>query len=153
MAAYDWPGNVRELENAIERACALCEEDTIRVRDLPPALQDKALEVTSDDTVILKPEAAAEHQSNFASSEKVDQKSIYPLDHGEGRSIKSATAVGGVSTNTPLGPLKNFIRDQESSYIQRILAHTGNDKDKAAELLGVSLATLYRKLTDEESTG
>src|ERR1700723_2924114 len=25
LSAHDWPGNVRELENAIERACALCE--------------------------------------------------------------------------------------------------------------------------------
>jgi len=49
--------------------------------------------------------------------------------------------------------LKNFIKEQESAYINRILAHTGNDKDKAAELLGVSLATLYRKLTDEDSNG
>src|SRR5262249_9405914 len=32
---YDWPGNVRELENAIERAVALCDTDSILPDDLP----------------------------------------------------------------------------------------------------------------------
>jgi DNA-binding NtrC family response regulator len=32
---YDWPGNVRELENAVERAVALCEGDSILPDDLP----------------------------------------------------------------------------------------------------------------------
>jgi DNA-binding NtrC family response regulator len=41
---YRWPGNVRELENAIERACALCEEGVIRVHDLPPHLLNQSVE-------------------------------------------------------------------------------------------------------------
>lgn len=32
---YNWPGNVRELENIIERAAVLCDNETIRVKDLP----------------------------------------------------------------------------------------------------------------------
>jgi DNA-binding NtrC family response regulator len=35
LEAYAWPGNVRELQNVIERACALADGPTIRVRDLP----------------------------------------------------------------------------------------------------------------------
>jgi DNA-binding NtrC family response regulator len=35
---------VRELENAIERACALCEEGVIRVHDLPPHLLNQSVE-------------------------------------------------------------------------------------------------------------
>ncbi len=35
LDAHAWPGNVRELQNVIERACALADGPTIRVRDLP----------------------------------------------------------------------------------------------------------------------
>ena len=40
LGKYDYPGNVRELENAIERACALCEDDMIMPTDLPPQIVD-----------------------------------------------------------------------------------------------------------------
>jgi DNA-binding NtrC family response regulator len=42
LCHYDYPGNVRELENAIERACALCDEDIILPTDLPPAIVEHA---------------------------------------------------------------------------------------------------------------
>jgi DNA-binding NtrC family response regulator len=35
LERYPWPGNVRELQNVVERACALADGDTVRLRDLP----------------------------------------------------------------------------------------------------------------------
>ncbi|MDH5265713.1 MAG: sigma-54-dependent Fis family transcriptional regulator, partial [Betaproteobacteria bacterium] len=34
LRRYDFPGNVRELENILERALALCSDNTIREHDL-----------------------------------------------------------------------------------------------------------------------
>ncbi len=33
---YGWPGNVRELRNVLERAVVICEENTLRRRDIAP---------------------------------------------------------------------------------------------------------------------
>ena len=56
----------------------------------------------------------------------------------------------GHPTSQPLGPLKNYLREQELTYVNRALAIAGGDKEKAAQLLNVSVATLYRKLAEEE---
>jgi DNA-binding NtrC family response regulator len=39
MQVYPWPGNVRELQNAIERAMAMSDRETIEVRDLPERIR------------------------------------------------------------------------------------------------------------------
>lgn len=44
---YRWPGNVGELQNAIERACCLCEKSHIRPVDLPPKITQK-VEITNN---------------------------------------------------------------------------------------------------------
>ncbi|MEW5708136.1 MAG: sigma-54-dependent Fis family transcriptional regulator [Pseudomonadota bacterium] len=35
LEEYDWPGNIRQLRNVLRTAIALCEGDTITLRDLP----------------------------------------------------------------------------------------------------------------------
>ena len=132
LAAHDWPGNVRELENAIERACALAASDVLQVIDLPPVLHPYAEKVTVDG----KPD------------------DIYPLSvsvpTATVSTAASQTEQPAVAANQPIGPLKDVLRQQERAYINRVLGQCGNDKEKAAEILQVSLATLYRKLSEDE---
>jgi DNA-binding NtrC family response regulator len=98
---YDWPGNVRELENAIERACALCEEGLIVPEDLPPQ-------------VIRSAGSAKMHSAE---------------------------------SDLPVGQrLDDYIRDQERRYIEETIKFNDNSREKAAKMLGISMATLYRKL-------
>jgi DNA-binding NtrC family response regulator len=47
-------------------------------------------------------------------------------------------------------PLKDYLREQEVAYLNRIMAQMGGDKEKAAIHLGISLATLYRKLSEDD---
>jgi DNA-binding NtrC family response regulator len=129
LSAHDWPGNVRELENAIERAAALCEDSTIRMADLPPVLRRYA-SGDSDEELVETPSATAEVST--------------------GPVIGALNATPQPSFSQPVGPLRNFLREQELGYVNRALAQTNGDKEKAAEMLGVSVATLYRKLAEED---
>ena len=46
LMSYGWPGNVRELEHAIERAVIVARGASIRVRELPPEVSQKARQRT-----------------------------------------------------------------------------------------------------------
>ena len=130
LAAHSWPGNVRELENALERAGTLCEGAVIKVADLPPVLHPLAPADTTETELV--PSTAVTTAAGLKAA---------------GPDAKPAAPAPGLAQ--PVGPLKDFIRDQEVAYLNRVLAQTGGDKDQAAAILGVSLATLYRKLSDE----
>jgi two-component system response regulator AtoC len=133
LSAHDWPGNVRELENAIERACALCEDSTIRMADLPPVLRRYASDEGAEDLVETPPARP---------------------ETGGGLTVGgAATAPPQPSFSQAVGPLRDFMREQELGYVNRALAQTGGDKEKAAQMLGVSVATLYRKLAEEDVVG
>ena len=102
LGSYPWPGNVRELENAIERACALCEEQKISVSDLPPQVVRRS----------------ASPQAN--SQEKL-----------------------------PLGkPLEDYVKDLERNFIEETIRFNEGSRERAAKMLGISMATLYRKLAN-----
>jgi DNA-binding NtrC family response regulator len=53
MMQYGWPGNVRELEHAIERAVIVACGETIRPRDLPAEISQKAQHRGSPDSLDL----------------------------------------------------------------------------------------------------
>jgi two-component system response regulator AtoC len=142
FCAHDWPGNVRELENAIERACALAEENVIQVGDLPPQFQ-RYIAQGAGETVI-------ETRPGTPPSSMVVLQDMAPIGVAAGNSVGMNSLPG---LNDPVGALKTFLRDQEAAYLHRALAQTSGDKEKAADLLGISLATLYRKLAEVEEAG
>jgi DNA-binding NtrC family response regulator len=136
LCAYDWPGNVRELENAIERAAALCEDHVIQVRDLPPSI----LAAVQKTHPSLEAEVAVPLPALPASA-------LYPL---RGQTTDGEAATPNPGSNKPVLPLKTFMREQEQAHLNRALQECDGDKERAAILLGISLATLYRKLAGEE---
>ena len=119
----------------MERATVLSDQPLLRVRDLPPIIQRLAV---GDD--------ATEDQQVASEAVPVGPRSTPPATPG------SATAAGS-RPEPGLPPaivsLKKFAHDQERAYIQHVLACSGQNKEETARLLEISLATLYRKLSDD----
>ena len=56
----------------------------------------------------------------------------------------------GGSAETPLN-LRAMLDECEAEHLAAVLALTGDDKVKAAEMLGISVSSLYRKLEKTKS--
>jgi two-component system response regulator AtoC len=115
---YDWPGNVRELENCVERAVALGNGTLIDLSDLPPSIAALNLPARSSS------DSTPELVSDLAAS-------------AESISAEGAASVPISSTD---------LEDIERATIQRVFEQVKGDKALAGRMLGISRATLYRKL-------
>ncbi len=138
LSAHDWPGNVRELENAIERAATLCEGDVIQAADLPRNVAAGAKNSDNADATLT------------AILPSVPETALYPLNSNNGPATSNPNSAGPVSLAQTVS-LKNYLREQEQAYLNKVMQQCEGDKEKAALVLGVSLATLYRKLSGEDT--
>jgi DNA-binding NtrC family response regulator len=135
--AYTWPGNVLELEMALEQACMVCQDGTLRRGDFPRAVQELSPPPLSN---------AAGHSNSRSCPAAAPNLPCSQLETAGSTSHGYTPPI-----DEALVPLKKFLRDQEVTYLQRTLAHVGGSKERAAELLGISLATIYRKLSEPET--
>lgn len=116
LQSYAWPGNVRELRIAIERA-------VIVSRD--PVLQAQWFQTLHDGTAGVLSGAAAVH----------------------GDLIPRPRTASGMSQGPAGVVLETLsIDDAERVLIQRALEVTGQNRTRAAALLGISVRTLRNKL-------
>ncbi|MDR3077954.1 MAG: sigma-54 dependent transcriptional regulator, partial [Planctomycetota bacterium] len=93
-------------------------------------------------------ENAIKHAVTFLQSDTITPDLLPPRivsRAGEARSRQAAAAPAAQGSTS----LKGFLKAKEKEYLEQILASTHGDKEKAAETLQVSLATLYRKLADD----
>ncbi|MDQ1389664.1 MAG: two-component system, NtrC family, response regulator AtoC [Acidobacteriaceae bacterium] len=114
---YDWPGNVRELENCVERAVALGNGTLIDLSDLPPS-------IAALDSPASRADSVPELVSDLAAAAELN-------------SGQSGAAVPLSTTD---------LEDIERATIQRVFEQVHGDKALAGRMLGISRATLYRKL-------
>jgi len=127
LLRYEWPGNVRELENCIQRAVALGSREVLGTHDLPPAI----------------------HRVPPRSDFNPRNNSQYWHEGAQSR----ANAAGDSSSPEPLDPTDADMEDAstdlealERETIKRVFEQTHGDKRMTQRLLGISRATLYRKL-------
>jgi DNA-binding NtrC family response regulator len=157
---YAWPGNVRELRNLVSSIVVLKRSGMIEAVDLPTEILDggsihrSTLPVPlhrtgqSFDLELLATTLLEMRQELREIKAMLGGRLDPPLRHGQpvyGTPVVE-TFVGetGYSTEPALG--QGDLESAERSLIEQALRNTGGRRREAAERLGVSERTLYRKL-------
>lgn len=138
LASYRWPGNVRELDNVISYAVVTAKASVLTIADLPPHFL-RAVALARRGAGADGPRGDAEGCS-----------ASYPKDLGApaaplGTAVRAAPPLRVDSDRFPT------LAEVEAQHIRAAMALAGQNKSRAASLLGISRTTLYRKL--EESSG
>ncbi|MBI4791455.1 MAG: sigma-54-dependent Fis family transcriptional regulator [Deltaproteobacteria bacterium] len=91
---YNYPGNVRELENIIQRAVALAEGESIRVRDMPADLRKLAFTTLEGEDLL--------------SLEKVEKQHIAKVLDITGNNRKLTSEILGIRLTTLWRRMKQY---------------------------------------------
>jgi nitrogen regulation protein NR(I) len=135
MMRHSWPGNVRELENCVQRAMVLASGNTITLANLPEEIARGQRTSNSGQTT-----------STTAAATPVSTPSEKPA---AGTELSKDVLSGAFET------LFNFARQDkqfkllpaaERELIVRALAATSGNQVQAANLLGITRATLRKRV-------
>ncbi|MFP4282434.1 MAG: helix-turn-helix domain-containing protein, partial [Opitutales bacterium] len=160
LCRYTWPGNVRELENVVQRAAVVAKGDTILSKDLPaelleavlgtrPALGSRApfqgeavargalLEPAPATPPKPAPEDVTAPGMTTPSDATADSAGDPPdTEHAFDRLFSVLRA----SIQGPILP------EIERAMIERTLAETSGNQVKASQILGITRATLRKRI-------
>jgi DNA-binding NtrC family response regulator len=151
LVAYGWPGNVRELRNVIDTAVALSTDGKVTAEVVGSQLAGEAM---TDGPLLPVPLRR--------SKDEADREMIYASILAMHRDIRELLAIAKHTTSVkPLetmkevfpegdseGPRVQSLSSLERAAIQDALRATDGNRRKAAELLGISERTLYRKIKE-----
>ena len=138
LESYDWPGNIRELQNVIEYAMNLLPSAGMLRSEL---LRNRLGQSTERDSAL---QAARENTETPAVQEipKMKENSV-PQEFEEIREICRAQG------NSDVHPADWNLEHMEERMIRACLARNSGKKEAkqiTARELGISMATLYRKM-------
>ena len=117
---YSWPGNIRELENAIEYALAMSRSETVRSTDFPFKLLSEKKASTPVDNL-----------KNQPAPDRVSEKKESKPDSEHKTSILRLS-----------GPTEE---EEKEAILSALNVYIGK-RELAAEALGISRASLWRKM-------
>lgn len=126
LQGHDWPGNVRELSHAVERAVLLAKGDRLEPEDF---------------------------ETPYGAGGRT---ALGTRPHGLARGPSSPGGdpgpTGGDGADAPVRVVLDTLNlaEAESVLIQRALSATGENRTKAADLLGINVRTLRSKLNRPE---
>ncbi|MBI3874711.1 MAG: sigma-54-dependent Fis family transcriptional regulator, partial [Verrucomicrobia bacterium] len=128
LEQHNWPGNVRELENVIQRALVMAKGDTLTLNDLPAEFVQPGK---------TPPAAAAAPATSAAGA-------------SAGRSTAAPTDLAGVAQTlfkwARANPQLKVLPAMERELIIEALRETDGNQVQAAKLLGITRATLRKRV-------
>jgi len=153
LVAYPWPGNVRELENLIYRSAVVAKGDTILVKDFPREF----VEGTGNSVGSQDPEPVDDPEPEAPSATQVEETSSTSSDPTKNEVVlgDSDTLSQSMSLDEAFDIVYAKIRESmpdtvlgtmEKEMVQRALLETGGNQVKASSLLGITRATLRKRI-------
>lgn len=139
LRRYPWPGNVRELQHAVERAVILSTDATLdsRAFDAQRFGLSGSMDMFSARRMVRSVTA-----SGASGSVTSVQGMTFPSD---------ASDMGGGDGAIVLSTLN--VAEAERALIEKALEASGNNRTRAAEMLGMSVRTLRNKLNGPREEG
>ena len=163
LQQYNWPGNVRELENVLHSSSVVSKGKRILLKDLPEILSPLFKSITDQNkSDVLLPKANDDdspvpEEKNGSPPESLDQKvsdtigsnkSVSqngPLDSPpQSISLKESYDIAYAHTRELTD--SNLLELVEKEMIQRSLTESGGNQVKASGLLGITRATLRKRI-------
>ncbi len=142
---YSWPGNVRELKNIIESAAALNKTGILRIEDFEKYLTPLQFDERERNLPIFVNKSAEVADREFI------YKALFEIKK-DLMEIKEAILNRSNKIEDIIPETENYsitsYKEQQKEAIKNALIQAKFDKKKAAELLGISLRTLYRRLKE-----
>ncbi len=150
LESYPFPGNVRELENIISRAVLVSNSDTIEPRDLPMSVLTGARSFASSPSTASEPTDSTNHVEAPRRTEVQGARDeLLELV----RAAKNQPRVGLSQALAVLfGTLSELPSADEVEFalIERALKLADGNVNEAARVLGLSRATIYRRLRKDK---
>jgi two-component system nitrogen regulation response regulator GlnG len=146
LVAYPWPGNVRELENVIVRASVIAQGDTILLKDLPSEIHEWA--ASNDADVKTTSDTESTQATNALSTEPTPTERLGNDDLSTMEASYDAL-YSGLRNEDKEGILSLI----EKEMIQRALAETKGNQVKTAAILGITRATLRKRIEQFKNEG
>ncbi len=146
LQKYNWPGNVRELENMIYRSAVMAQSETILVKDLPAELLAAVGANAAGKTSPSDGDEDVEGASAPAgAAAEINQNAVSPISLGMDSFDAAYQALRADQG-------ENILERAEREFIQCALRESGGKQVKAAQILGITRATL-RKRIDQYDLG
>ena len=138
LVHHRWPGNVRELENAVYRSAVIAQGDTILAKDLPAELREAGGPAVAPAAPVAVAPVAGEAPVAAAAAVSAPVAGAVP------ESLEGA--LDFIFQRLSADKAETILERLEREMIVRALKEFGGNQVRTAERLGITRATLRKRL-------